>query len=110
MVCPRKIQRLGKPANQQTSKAFEFIMRDVIDGMEELANMCGFSPKAGDCLQILGIDTQGNVVDMLPPETRPIDSCRDSAVMISLNRNKQATVGAQNLALIALLQMVSDSL
>lgn len=41
------LEKFSNSKNLQTSNALEFIMRDVIDGMEELANMSGFSPNAG---------------------------------------------------------------
>lgn len=63
-------------------------MRDVIDGMEELANMSGFSPKAGDCLEILSIEDPKDFVDTPPPTVNSGE--QDSAVVIPLKRKKQA--------------------
>jgi hypothetical protein len=84
------LEKFSDSKNLQTSKALESIMRDVIDGMEELANMSGFSPRAGDCLEILGIDSPENFVDMPPPVARPAVAEQDSAVVIPLKRKKQA--------------------
>jgi len=63
-------------------------MRDVIDGMEELANMSGFSPKAGDCLEILSIQDPRDFVETSLPVAR--SSEQESAVVIPLKRKKQA--------------------
>lgn len=65
-------------------------MRDVIDGMEELANMSGFSPKAGDCLEILGIESPETFFDKDIPERKPAATSQTDNVVIPLKRKKQA--------------------
>ena len=62
-------------------------MRDVIDGIEELANMSGFSPRAGDCLEILSIEDPKNFTETPSPVAR--SSEQESAVIIPLKRKKQ---------------------
>ena len=68
----------------------ELIMRDVIDGMEELANMSGFSPKASACFEILSIDSPEDFVDTPASVARPAMDEQNSAVVIPLKRKKQA--------------------
>ncbi len=82
------LEKFSNSNNLQTSKALEFIMRDVIDGMEELANMSGFSPRAGDCLEILSIEDPKDFVDTPLPTVKPDE--QESATVIPLKRKKQA--------------------
>lgn len=84
------LEKFSDSKNLQTSKALELIMRDVIDGMEELANMSGFSPRGGHCFEILGIDSPENFVDSPLPATETEKAGQDSAVVIPLKRKKQA--------------------
>ena len=49
------LAELGNSKHTHGDKALEMIMRDVIDGMEEIANMAGYSPQPGSCFEILEI-------------------------------------------------------
>lgn len=42
-------------SNAMSNKALECVMRDVIDGMEEIANMAAFSQDASACFEIIAI-------------------------------------------------------
>ena len=80
------LEKFSNATNLQNGKALEFIMRDVIDGMEELANMSGFEPHAGNCMEILGVEDPKDFVDNTEtnrPENKP-----NSAEIIPLKRKK----------------------
>lgn len=49
------LEKLGNANHAHGNKALEMIMRDVIDGMEDIANMAGYSPQPGSCFEILEI-------------------------------------------------------
>ena len=83
------LDKFSDSRNLQKSKALELIMRDVIDGMEELANMSGFSPKANECFEILSIDSP----DDSPKDytdTPPAVEEQNDTVVVPLKRKKQA--------------------
>lgn len=63
-------------------------MRDVIDGMEELANMSGFTPRAGDCLKILSIEPAETYSHA--PAAEPVQTQQETAEIIPIKRKKQA--------------------
>ncbi|WP_126454072.1 hypothetical protein [Sulfuriflexus mobilis] len=84
------LEKFSNSKHLQNSKALELIMRDVIDGMEELANMSGFAPKVSQCFEILGIDSPENFVDAPVPVASRTQSKQDSAVVIPLKGKKRA--------------------
>jgi len=51
------LKELSDTKHHHGSKALEMIMHDVIDGMEELANLAGYDPKPGSQFEVLGIET-----------------------------------------------------
>ena len=53
------LDKLGSASHHTGSKALEMIMRDVLDGMEDLANMAGYTPQGGGYFEI---------IDISPPE------------------------------------------
>lgn len=60
------------------NKALEMIMRDVIDGMEDLANLAGYTPQPGSCFEVLEIS---------PDEYAPLDTTgHPSAKIIPLKK------------------------
>ena len=60
------------------NKALEMIMRDVIDGMENIANLAGYSPQPGSSFEILEI-----VADDSASASQPQDKA--SAEIIPIN-------------------------
>jgi len=59
------LKELSDTNHNHGGKALEMIMRDVIDGMEDLANMAGYTPQPGSCFEILEIS---------PEEYAPLDT------------------------------------
>jgi len=49
------LKKLSDVKHNHGSKALEMIMHDVIDGMEELANLAGYDPKPGALFEVLEI-------------------------------------------------------
>ncbi|MCK4744205.1 MAG: hypothetical protein KAT25_10320 [Sulfuriflexus sp.] len=49
------LEQLSNANHSHGDKALEMIMRDVIDGMEDIANMAGYSPQPGSCFEVLEI-------------------------------------------------------
>jgi len=64
------LDKLGDSKHAHGTKALEMIMRDVIDGMEDIANMAGYSPQPGSCFEILEILPE-EPVSPPPPEQKP---------------------------------------
>jgi len=50
------LKKLSDAKHNHGSKALEMIMHDVIDGMEELANLAGYDPKPGALFEVLEIE------------------------------------------------------
>jgi len=72
------LKELSESNHTHGDKALEMIMRDVIDGMEDLANLAGYTPQPGGCFEILEIS---------PEEYDPLDtSGRPSAEIIPLKK------------------------
>jgi len=49
------LDKLSHSNHVHGNKALEMIMRDVIDGMEDIANLAGYSPQPGSCFEVLEI-------------------------------------------------------
>jgi len=49
------LDKLSHSNHVHGNKALELIMRDVIDGMEDIANLAGYSPQPGSCFEVLEI-------------------------------------------------------
>lgn len=72
------IKELSDTSHSHGNKALEMIMRDVIDGMEDLANLAGYTPQPGSCFEIL---------EITPEEYAPLDtSNKPSAEIIQLKK------------------------
>jgi len=72
------LKELSGTSHNNGGKALEMIMRDVIDGMEDLANLAGYTPQPGSCFEVLEIS---------PEEYAPLDtSSNPSAEIIPLKR------------------------
>ena len=65
------LEALSDTKHSHGSKALEMIMRDVIDGMEDLANLAGYSPQPGGCFEILEIAPEEKVTDAQQAEDKP---------------------------------------
>jgi len=61
------LDKLSDSNHAHGTKALEMIMRDVIDGMEDIANMAGYSPQPGSCFEILEIAPE----EKAPPSQQP---------------------------------------
>ncbi len=72
------LKELSDTNHSHGSKALEMIMRDVIDGMEDLANLAGYTPQPGSCFEIL---------EITPEEYAPLDTSNNpSAEIIPLKK------------------------
>jgi len=72
------LEELSDTNHSHGDKALEMIMRDVIDGMEDLANLAGYTPQPGSCFEIL---------EITPEEHAPLDtSGKPSAEIIPLKK------------------------
>ncbi len=72
------LKELGDTNHSHGSKALEMIMRDVIDGMEDLANLAGYTPQPGSSFEIL---------EITPEEYEPLDTTGNpSAEIIPLKK------------------------
>ena len=72
------LEELSDTNHSHGSKALEMIMRDVIDGMEDLANLAGYTPQPGSCFEIL---------EITPEESAPQDTNnKPSAEIIPLKK------------------------
>jgi len=72
------LKELSDTNHHHGSKALEMIMRDVIDGMEDFANLAGYTPQPGSCFEIL---------EITPEEQAPLDtSNKPSAQIIPLKK------------------------
>lgn len=70
------LKALSDVNHSHGSKALEMIMRDVIDGMEDLATMAGYAPQPGSCFEILEIT----------PEEKPAEHQKPSAEIVPLKK------------------------
>lgn len=59
-------------SNAMSNKALECVMRDVIDGMEEIANMAAFSQDASACFEIIDV-TPAEQADLIVAATVSAD-------------------------------------
>jgi len=65
------LEKLSNANHSHGDKALEMIMRDVIDGMEDIANMAGYSPQPGSCFEILEIVADESTASPPQQETKP---------------------------------------
>ena len=72
------LEKLSNANHNHGDKALEMIMRDVIDGMEDIANMAGYSPQPGSCFEIL------EIVAEEPTAAAPQQENKPSADIISI--------------------------
>lgn len=81
------LDKLSDSNHAHGNKALEMIMRDVIDGMENIANMAGYSPQPGSCFEIL---------DIIPeqPTSDPQPQNKPSADIVSIKSKSARTTTA----------------
>jgi len=82
------LKELSDAKHHHGSKALEMIMHDVIDGMQELANIAGYDPKPGGHFEILEIEPDDEHAAAGSP-TEPDSTETDKVVPIK-GRRKQA--------------------
>jgi len=80
------LDKLSNAEHAHGTKALEMIMRDVIDGMENIANMAGYSPQPGSCFEVLEIVPETD--ELASPQQTNKPSA--DVVSISSRKSKQA--------------------
>jgi len=83
------LEKLSDANLTHGGKALEMIMHDVIDGMEELANLAGYDPKPGSLFEVLEIEP-ADTFDAEYAENNASSTTSDKVVSIKKKRKQAA--------------------